>query len=217
MMLHFTDQELVRLHQELQQRVALKLSTNDALVAHVMTILQTLEPRPNGRDLLVAMNGRRRSGLPDNVVGNYVTMLALPCRDGVAPEELAVQMRLAIKAWQPNYHSLTRFVAAAGGIASSFRMAPAGLRRLPGSVFVSNMAGFGLYDVSFGGPQPSYIMPLASQFPWFAHTLESQQRQGIQFHINLPTSIAKRLRQPAILGALHRYREGASTQPSWLL
>jgi shikimate O-hydroxycinnamoyltransferase len=215
----FTDRELASLHQDLQERATGRISRNDALVAHVLSVIQQVEPRPEGRDVLVAVDERRRSTMSANALGNYMTMVATQCSDGASPEQLAMQLRAAIAAWAPNYHSLARFVADAGGLRNSFRVAPSGLRSFRGALMLSSMAGLGLYEMGFDGEPPSYGLPGTYPLPWFGVSLEGYRRQGVQFHIHVPTATAKRLCAPATLRSLHRYRGDASgepAQPSWL-
>jgi hypothetical protein len=218
---HFTDQELTSLYQAVQQRAGAKLSKNDALMAHIVSIIQEVQPRASGRELVICLNGRSRAGIAAGAAGNYVSVLPVHLSDGMEVEQLALRARSAVAAWSPNYHSLARFVAASGGPANSYRMAPTGLTGLRGSVFFSKMVGFGFYDIAFGGAQPSYVMPYASPLPWFTFTLESYRGQGVQCHIHVPRAAAKRLREPPWLARLHRYRDGGSQAAtagfSWLL
>jgi hypothetical protein len=210
---HFTEEEIsgIRAHQ--QQEAGQRLSANDTLTSHVMTSINEVEPRAVPRKVTFAVNFRRRIGVPDDAIGNFVGLMTLPCEHEITPVRFAERMRTAIDNYRPRYREMRRFIDENGGPARTYRFVPDDIDVIEGTA-LSNFNRFGLFDVTFGVADPILFLPIGvSSFPWYGIVSEGYGNRGTQLAFHMPTRIADRLRQPDMQAKLHRFRTSSTAVP----
>ena len=208
---HFTDEELARLREAQQQHSARRISRNDALSAHIVSLLNRADPREQPRKLTATTNWRRKRDLPDTLIGNFIGTFDIECETGGAAEVFAQRLRAALQAYEPNHRTFTRVVERAG-LKHHARILAAGIDTLRGSLTLPCEAGFGGYDIDFGSQGPSYFCPMfPSIVPWFGMICEGYGNSGRQVTLSVPGPIAQRLRSDELRGMAHRHRPTDST------
>lgn len=210
---HFTEDEIAGIRAHLQHHSELRLSANDALTSHLMTTINEVEPRAEPRKVTLAVNFRRRLGVPDDAVGNFIGLLTLPCEREATPVRFAERLRRAIDSYDPRYRGMTRFISENGGSSRTYRFMPDDIDVIDGTA-LSNFNRFGLFELTFGGGAPSLFVPVGvSSFPWYGIVSEGYGNRGTQLAFNMPGTVAERLRQPEIQAKLHRFRSASAELP----
>ena len=219
--LHFTDEEVAAIRADIQQHSNLRLSANDTLTAHLLTTLNELDPRTEARHVSIAVNYRRRKGVPDNAVGNFVNLLMTETQPDDTPVRFAERMRSSLDAWEPPYQSIQKFFESRDKDTLVYRFLPAEVDVTNGTA-LSNFNRFGLFDLTFGGGSMTYFIPvIVASFPWYGIVSEGYGGKGTQIGFNLPRSIVDRLRTPQVQERLHRFRPSQAEVPTqqlpWVL
>jgi len=208
---HFLPEELVALRNSLESAAGRKLSTNDALCAHMLALIAERDPRPRSRQLSIAINYRKRLGLPESLLGNMVTSLNIPVESGAPAAKIASDLRGAVNAFADQHMDVRanqRFVASRGGMAHVSRCMPKGVDPMNGTLLVTSWSKFGVYDVDFGREAPAFFSGLGqAPFPWLSSIFDGFRGHGTIFTVHLPRAIAARLADSRGLAAVHRFRE----------
>jgi hypothetical protein len=218
----FDDEEVAALHHSVQERASTRVSANDALLAHFLTLVAEADPSERARHLLLALDWRGKCALSDALIGNFASAVDVKFEPSLSLEERATEIRGALDRWTPNYHATDRFLAAHGGASRIYRMTPPGLD-LGDSLTISNWNRFGVYDVTFGIARPVFVSPMMqTTIPWHGFILEGPENRGYQLCINLYGVAGVRMRTPEMLARLHRYRpsyrpNGVEKRLPWLL
>ena len=220
-MLHFTDEELATIKQDLRAHSELPLSSSDALMGHLVTTLNELDPRTDPRLVTMPINYRKRKGMEANTVGNYFGMLTVPSEPDDSAVAFAERVRNSVAAWQPRYRTMKEFVNSKGGGTALYRFMADDIDVIHGPT-LSNITRFGLFDLDFGVAPISFLMPiLVAAFPWYGVINEGYGGAGTQVCFNMPATVAERLAQPEVQARLHRFRSNEGAVPReqlpWLL
>jgi hypothetical protein len=213
---YFTDAEVDRLREEFGAAAGLKLSANDALCAHLISVIRQLDDDNETRTLTIPVDIRRRFGLPPGSIGNLVGEINLACPPGLPPEALAASIRAAVHDFASSHLCLraNRAFVDEIGMARLGECFPIGFDPIRRTFTVSNWSGFGLYDVEFEGCRPALLSPAADlQLPWVASLVEGFGGAGILCTAVVPAALAGRLRGAAGRTALHPFREPEDELP----
>jgi hypothetical protein len=224
--LHFDPDELEHMRGTLQSDSGQRLSINDAVSAHVCSVLSSRDIKARDRRLSIAVDYRRRAGLPENVIGNMVTSVEVACEHGKPVAKLAADLRSGVDNFTAkylNHHANLRYVQSHGGVAKITRFIPTAIDPFSGSLLVSNWSGAGIYDIDFGVAGPSHFVAAGSgPLPWLGVMHEGFRNRGLIVELELPRAVAARMLDEAGIREIHRYRSSparlpdAESNPAWL-
>jgi hypothetical protein len=218
--LYFTAAEVARIREEFSAAAGRKLSTNDALCAHLVSAVRGLDDEDDGRTerlLTLVVNLRRRYDLPASVIGNLLGHIHVTGPPRSAPEVIAAGIRAGVDDFTRSHLSVRAnqaFIASVGGRARLGECAPRGFDPARRAFLYSDWRGFGAYDVAFGGHRPVYFAQTADlQLPWGAWTSEGVGGSGYLSVVCLPTKLADRVADDDGRAAVHRFREPSQPLP----
>ena len=219
--LYFDDEEVAAIRTAVQNGSEARLSTNDTLMAHLIGVVNELDPRDQPRQVSITVNFRKRRGIADNAVGNYINLLTLDVEPDIAPAQFAQRMRSALATWQPPYQRIREFMDDKGKDCLVYRFLPDEIDAIDGAA-LSNVNRFGLFDVDFGISPVALFLPIvATTVPWYGIISEGFRGVGTQVAFNVPAPVAEQLKQPQTQAKLHRYRtcstQLASEHMPWLV
>jgi hypothetical protein len=208
---YFGSDELERLRASLQSELGERLSINDALCAHLFSLIAGRDPKARPRYLSIAVDYRKRVGLPENLLGNMVTNINCLCEPGKAAGQIAGGLRRAADRFvdeHMDYRSNMQFIESHGGAKRIGRFVAKGIDPMGGALFVTNLSKVGVYEITFGGNSPTYFAPTGgAPFPWVSTVYEGFHNRGAVFEVGLPRVIAGRLVSDTGLREVHRFRE----------
>ncbi|MFD0273874.1 acyltransferase [Kitasatospora sp. NPDC127111] len=214
---YFGDAELDRMRREFATAAGRRLSTGDALLAHVATVIRALDDDREERRVTVPVNVRRPLGLPPGLVGNLLSEIHLPQRPQDGPAALAAALRTAVEDFTTRHLNLRANLAFLESLGRSRlrECVPLGFDPERRRFSFSNWSRFGAYRVSFQGHRPVFFSPTANYpLPWVCWTVEGFHGTGQLTTVVLPARLAARLRGTAGRAALHRYRDPADVLPA---
>lgn len=212
--LYFGDDEIARMRRYYGHRM--HLSANDVVCGHVCEALMSMRPTANTRTLAVAVNARSRCDLDPMLAGNVITTLNLQVRRGEDAESIAERIRHAVDRFADD-HCDMRVNQRALDDAGAWR----GLRCVSTAVdasrwnpVVTNLSGFGLYQLQFEGTRPTYCTPLIdAPVAGIGALIEGFDGHGLVFHLSLPPREFQAMSDPAIRAHLHRFRIATDAIP----
>jgi hypothetical protein len=214
---YFAPDELERLRASLQTDGGERISINDALCAHMFSLIAARAPRVRSRQLSIAINYRKRVGLPNNLLGNMITGLHCVCEPGTPAGRIAGQLRHGVNHFAEehmDYRTNVRFIESRGGAAKIGRFLMKSIDPIAGTLLVTNWSKFGVYDVTFGGEPPSFFMPAGEvPFPWLSAVSDGFHGRGLIYSVVLPSAVARRLVDDDGVREVHRFRDEAAPLP----
>jgi hypothetical protein len=221
--LGFEPDELTRMRDTFQAESGRRLSTNDAINAHVCSVISARDVRPRDRGIAIAVNFRPRAELPSNVLGNMVTTVESRCAWGTPTNQVAADLRTEVDQFVDkylNHRANLDYVRNHGGVKKLTRFIPNAIDPFSGSLLISNWHRFGHYEIDFGGAAPShYITASTGPLPWLGVIHEGLGNRGLIVDLELPSAVAARMLDAEGQQALHKFREAdmeAPTKPKWL-
>ncbi|HEY6879453.1 MAG TPA: acyltransferase [Polyangiales bacterium] len=208
--LYFDEEEGAALRSAVQADAATHITESDALCAHVLSVVNACDPTPRARSLSLAVNYRKRAGLPEGLLGNMVALLNTSCAAGARAADVARDVRRGLNHFAEqhlDYRANRHFIHAHGGPRRLKRCVPLAIDPQRGAMLVTNWSRLGVYDLAFGSARPVFFTGmLAAAMPWLGAVFDGSQGHGRLFSLVLPSHVAERMRQPQSLQALHRYR-----------
>jgi shikimate O-hydroxycinnamoyltransferase len=224
--LHFEQDELERMRATLQGASGQRLSINDAISAHVCSVVSERDIEARDRRLSIAVDYRRRADLPDSLIGNMVSTVEAVYGHGEPAHALAADLRSGVDNFAErflNHHANLRYVQSHGGVAKIGRFIPTAIDPFSGSLLVSNWSGSGIYDIDFGQAAPSHFLAAGSgPLPWLGVMHEGFRSRGLMVELELPRAVVARMLDEAGQREVHRYRvagaqpSDAEFSPAWL-
>ena len=224
--LHFDRAELERMRDTLQAECGRRLSTNDAVSAHVCAAVSERDVERRNRRMSIAVDYRRRANLPANLLGNMVSAVDATHAWGQPAERLASELRAGLDDFTGkfmNHRANLQYVERHGGVANIGRFVPTAIDPFSGSLLVSNWSGFGVFEIDFGLAPPSHFVTAGSgPLPWLGVMHEGPHNQGLLFSLELPARVAARMLDEDGLRVVHRYRDrdaqplAAVTRLAWV-
>ena len=173
----------------------------DALCAHVSGVLRTLYPERPVERLALAVNYRKRVGLPANILGNMISTVTV----GLSPKDddnrsIAHALREKLSTYaaaHADYHATRRFLDEHAGRFERMRVVPSLVDPSGSTWIVTNVAGAGVYDVAFDGLEPSLWCVLTdAPLPLMTAIFDRPERSGVTVSMQLPLALAKRASSP---------------------
>jgi hypothetical protein len=173
------------------------VTAHDALCAHAFSALRQLQPGPKPERLVMAVNYRKRVGLPANLLGNVLGTVAVSAGPTDDAASIASNLRSKLQDYAGkhlDYHATLRFVAQYPGRFARMRCMPSMLDPTGGTLIVSSWTRFGLYDLVFGMTAPSRFCSLTdAPLPMLANMFERPAQAGLTLSMHVPVALAKRL------------------------
>ncbi|MFF4338377.1 acyltransferase [Kitasatospora sp. NPDC001540] len=212
----FSPAETARLRAAHSAEAGRRLSTNDALCAHLLHVLREVDGAGDEEQTLtVPVNLRRVLGLPDTTLGNLLGEIRLPYRPGTAPARYAAELRTAVEEFTEKHLSVRsnlRFLERVGRDRAA-ACVPVGFDPSRRTLTLSNWCRLGLQDLPLAGHRPLAFSPAATlQLPWTSWLVEGPRGEGHLYTLVLPARTAARLRTAAAL--LHPHRDPADPGPA---
>lgn len=208
--LYFDPDELERMRAALQAECGQRLSTNDVVTAHVCSVVSARDPKRRDRHVSMSVNFRKRTGLPEHLLGNMVTTIETMLESGKPTARLAADLRGAVDTFAEkylNHRANLRLVERHGGFAKIARFIPTGIDPFSGSLLLTSWSGYGLYDLDFGaGPASHFFTVGSGPIPWLGVVHEGFHNRGRIVDIELPPDVTARMLDAAGLHEVHRYR-----------
>jgi hypothetical protein len=214
---YFDPDELDRMRAALQSECGQRLSISDAISAHVCGAIAARDTQARDRRVSIAVDFRKRMGLPENVIGNMVSTIDAPYERGKPVSSLAADLRGALDNFADrhmNHRANLRLVESHGGIAKIGRFIPTGIDPFSGSLLVTNCSRYGIYDIDFGEAAPFLFLPASEgPLPWLGTMQEGFHNRGLNVEFELPRGVAARMLDEAGLREVHRYRDPSARSP----
>jgi hypothetical protein len=216
MQVYFGEEELARLRDRFAQEAGCHVSKSDALIAHLVGTIRTLDHDEAARYLTVPVDLRQRLSAPEGVIGNLLGEVHLRCPGQIPPSRLAAELRTAVADFATEHLSLRTSRAlltelAPGGLANCV---PLGFDSENRTFTVSSWRGFGAYDITFGGHAPVLFSPAISlPLPWVSWVTEGFDGRGTLCTVSVPAHLAPKLRAPAGRALLHSDRDATDPLP----
>jgi shikimate O-hydroxycinnamoyltransferase len=223
---YFSENELRNMCTAYSEKTGLQLTRNDSLCAHIFGIINEIDVFTPERSLSIAVEYRRRTNLPRELLGNYITCLRFNEMQNPVSNTLAKNIRESVNDFQnrfdyfssknylvqhPHGKQLDRFIAKA-------------IDPMKKVLLITNWASFGVYDVSFMGVKPFFFTPLGEfPFPWLTFISEGPENHGLVYSANLPKSLCDKLVQKGNVQRVHQYQDPSEILPEsisklkWLL
>jgi hypothetical protein len=207
--IYFTDDEIARLRAELSERAGRRLSVNDAICGHVLSIFGQLDASDRPFRLVLPVNVRRHLELPSGLIGNLVSEIYLGFDGQPSAERIAADIRDAVENFAQAHLSLraNHDYLAAIGRSRLADCVPIGLDPEHSTFTLTNWSRFGVYDVVFDDQRPAFFGPAANlQLARVCWLVEGFDNAGLLCTIALPARLAGKVRGADGREALHRYR-----------
>ena len=216
MQVYFGEEELERLRDAFAQEAGCHLSKGDALIAHLVSAIRTLDQDEEARYLTVPVDLRQRLSAPPDMIGNLLGEIHLRCPGQTAPSRLAAELRAAVRDFATEHLSLRTSRAlltelAPDGLANCV---PLGFDPENRTFTASSWRGFGAAALAFDGHTPVLFSPAISlPLPWVTWITEGFDGRGALCTLSVPAHLAPRLRAPAGRALLHSHRDAADPLP----
>ncbi|WP_394834644.1 hypothetical protein LVJ94_49925 [Pendulispora rubella] len=217
--IHFSNSEIQRMREAFGAATGERISANDALCAHLTSVVRHWDEEPRERRLSITVNLRSRFGLDPALVGNVLTWMHLASPAGEEPPQLAARIRNGLARFAErhmDYRTSSRFL----GDLSDARLAQCTFRargHLESTLLVTNWSNFGMYDVAFGDQKPVFFAAAATgkPKPWNIVLVEGFGNTGLLCSGSLPVSWAHRLASRQGQASLHAFRDSRETPDPW--
>ncbi|MEO9237732.1 MAG: acyltransferase, partial [Jatrophihabitantaceae bacterium] len=208
--IYFGDAELERMREDFSAAAGRRLSRNDVVCAHMMSVLRELNDDHEDRFMALPVNIRARLDLPMAGVGNLVNEIYLRCKGDLPAPALALEIRNQVDNFiegHLNARANRKFLEELGRDRFG-DCVPIGFDPVNRTLTISNWTRAAMYDIPFGGHRPVLASPMANlQLPWIAWLLEGFDNTGLMLTIGVPARLAQRMRGGDGLATLHRYRD----------
>jgi hypothetical protein len=210
--LYFGDDEITRLRDASDSRMS--LSVNDLVCGHVCEALMTVDPAVRKRVLAVPVDLRRRCGLDPMLVGNMLAALNVDMRRRETARSIAESIRHGIDGFEE--HCDTRvnqeFFDAVGPWRGA-RCVAVGFDPAQWNPLITNVTGFGVHRLCFGGVAVTYCAVLSVPVAGHGVIIEGLDGRGLVVRITLPPRDFDALSSPEIRERLHRFRRADDDIP----
>jgi len=177
------------------------VSVSDGLCAHAAAVLHELAPERPVKQLALAVNYRKRVGLPKNVQGNLISTITVDLTAASSDAaRVATELRTRLNDYgsrHADYHATRRFLAEHPGSFARARVVPSLVDAKGGTWIVSNFTNYGVYDLAFDGATPALWCVLTdAPLPLMSVIFERPNRAGITLSMQLPEALAQRAASP---------------------
>lgn len=220
---YFSEDELKTMHKSYRQKSDSFLSVNDALSAHILSVLtETLEYKGqlNPREMDMAINFRSRAGLDSNLMGNMVSTVKLKHKPGDSAVTLAQEIRHKVGHFDKehlDYYASLDYIEKHGGRGKIAQFIPDWLNPYGNSLLLTSWANFGVYDVDFGVERPFYFATMGpALFPWISSIVEGPNNTGLSYVVSVPKSVSDDMIKNTLLGKINQFRNPNEVIPEFV-
>ncbi|CAA9220340.1 MAG: hypothetical protein AVDCRST_MAG41-471 [uncultured Corynebacteriales bacterium] len=210
---YFAPAEVDRMRAAYSVEADRRLSTNDAVLGHLLATIRRLDGDTAARRLAMPVNYRRHVGLPPAAVGNLVSEVDFVCAPAARPAEIAAAVRAAVDDFVGTHLSVraNREFLARIGPDRVFDTMPVGFDPENRTFFLTNWSRAGAYDVTFDGGRPACFCPeIPLPTAWSSWLVEGFGGVGHLATVVVPARLAGRLRTDS---GLHVFRDPADELP----
>lgn len=211
---YFGDDEITRMRHAYGSRI--RLSANDVVCAHVAEALMLTDPSVDRRSLAIAVNARARCGLDPMLAGNIITTLNIDVRRGDEAQTIAERIRDHVDHFADEHCDLRinqDFLDQAGAWRGARCVSTAFNPRVWNPV-VTNLSGFGVYRLQFGGTPTCYhTLVITSPVAGLGVLMEGAGGRGLVFQMSLPHEEFDAMSQTAVREHMHRFRGAGDAIP----
>jgi hypothetical protein len=207
--MQYSTQELSTLQRALS--TLRHVTINDALCAHVYTVLRRLAGATDPTNLCLTVNYRKRIGLSAGLIGNMTSLLAVAVDEVDTPAQLAAALRGGLDEYaarHANYHATLRVFEVNDRMTERVRLVSRQFTPGSGDIMITNWNNFGWYDLVFGECRPSLFHPIVlgatGLAQWVMIVYELPRSQGLGITLGLPAPIARRCLSPQGQALLHQ-------------
>jgi hypothetical protein len=176
-----------------------RVTQNDALCAHVYSVLRKLSGATQPSNLCLVVNYRKRLGLPNHIIGNMTSLLSVPVRSQETAGHTAAAIRGSLGEYankHVSYHPTISELRACTRPLERLRLVNKQFDPGSGDILISNWNSFGTTSLSFGSARAVAFHPIclgSAQLPqWFMLVYELPRSQGVAVAIGLPKELARR-------------------------
>ncbi|MEL6354027.1 MAG: acyltransferase [Cyanobacteria bacterium J06627_28] len=222
---YFSEGELQSIQQAMSEQAGQPLSKNDALCAHLLTLIAELDSRQQARALAIVVNYRAKLNLPKNLLGNLSESINIMTGQEDSPVDIAKRIREAVNTFREKhfgFFATKQYVEQHGGMRKIRRFINNGTDPIKKTLLISNWSNFGAYGIAFAGVKPFYFSSFGDYpLPWISSLAEGPLNKGLIYSAPLPKALARSLTKN--LSRLHQYRDPQESFPDcvqqlpWLL
>jgi hypothetical protein len=211
---YFGVDEIARMRTAYERRM--RLSVNDVVCAHVCEALMNADPGVHRRTLAISVNTRKRCGLETMLAGNILSALNIDIRRGETARCIAEGIRHDMDHFADEHCDMRinqHFLDTVGKWRGA-RCVAAGFDPIRWNPLITNVSGFGVYDIEFERTCATYCtlvmkVPVAG----YGSLMEGAKGRGLVFQMTLPPEDFEAMSRPAIQEHLHRFRRQGDDIP----
>jgi shikimate O-hydroxycinnamoyltransferase len=189
------------------------VTESDALCAHAFAVLRKLRPERPVMRLVLAVNYRKRVGLPASLLGNMAGMVTLEADASGDAATMASELRRKLVDFATrhlDHHAVRRFLDQHSGRFERLRVIPNVLDASGGTWIVSNCKSFPVYELEFEGVRPARFSLLTDPpLPMMANLFDRPNRGGTTLTMYLPHVLAQRADSPEGRSLMHTHSTDA--------
>lgn len=223
---YFSEGELQAMQQAMSEQAGQKLSINDALCAHLLTLIADLDDsQQQARSLAIVINYRAFLRLPKFFLGNLSDPINIMTHQEDSSVDIAKRIKEAVNTFKEKhfgFFATKQYVEQHGGMRKIGRFMNNGTDPIKRTLLISNGSGFGVYEIEFAGAKPSYFTLFSDHpLPWICSLFKGPLNKGLIYAAPLPETLARSLIKN--LPQLHQYRDPQESLPEsvqqlpWLL
>jgi hypothetical protein len=222
---YFSEYELKAMKQAFLETTGETVSKNNALCAHLFSLISRLDTGDSDRTMSIAVNYRAKENLPDTISGNFISSINISTqRETIEPFQLAKKLNAAVNLFQPLHMD---FFSTKDAIEQKVckkektnRFVNIFFNPLKKTLLVTNWSGFDVYEVVFSDAKPFYFGSFSNYpFFWLSSITKGFENQGLIYTIHLPNKLARKLMLEENQREVHKYRGKEDIVPelTWLL
>jgi shikimate O-hydroxycinnamoyltransferase len=217
---YFNNDEIVNMRDTLSSKAGCKLSRNDVICAHLLSILSSCrEDNAAKHNTSIIVNVRPRIGMLANVLGNYLGTASINFLKSNKIETIATDINLSVKNFLHDnfrFNEAQEFVEQCGGLKKLNRIIPEAILPKNKNLIISNWSNFGVYSIDFGISAPYLFLPVGETLlPWVSCIVEGFDDEGFLITMVIPYKVAKKLEDPSMQAHIHSYRKTNPTKASF--
>jgi hypothetical protein len=216
---YFPQEEVAALRDALSDKAGRKLSRNDAMCAHLLSLIaQCRKDKETTHHASVIVDVRQRAGIPQNSLGNCVDAIMFKFDQPQLVEGMANTIHSAVKNHLFCPSSQLDFVRKNGGMKIVNQVMPNDMLPQYKNLNISSWTKFGVYSVDLGMGPPSVFLPMGEMpLPWLCCIFDGFNNRGLIVALALPAKVGNRLARPSMLEKVHQYRGSLSQEAAAVL
>ena len=207
---HFSPAELTAMQASLQKNNSEYLSINTVISAHISQVLLNIDPLKTSRKIALAVNLRKRVGLCENELGNYIDTAEVCVNASQEKDVIAnniVNSMEQVSKQNSSYFANHKMLKIAGGYHKISDYIPTAFSPIKRNLLITSWANFGVYDLNFLQSKPILFRPITTtRPPWAVSIVEGELNQGLTVNFTLPKEVAVLMKNRKTFDLMHCYR-----------